>query len=107
MWDNGDLLWSIEMGGLGPSYEQCIQFSAFELIREFKGIAPKGNINNKMDKALSKIDKKFDLGHSGATAGAAKQLAYRFMKCGYRKTLQGAPDNRTIQIDKNYGKFKR
>lgn len=26
-WDAGDPIWSIEMGGLGPSHEQCIQIS--------------------------------------------------------------------------------
>ncbi len=109
-WDNGESLWSVEMGGLGPSYEQSIQFSVFEIIRELKGIAPKGNertINKRLDDALGKIDKKFDIGHSGATAGASKWLAYRLMKNGYKKSIQDAPKDRTIQIDKNYGKYKK
>ena len=111
LWDNNTIgLWSIEMGGIGPSYEQCIQFSTFELIRAFKGIAPKSNdeisINKRLNEELLQIDKKFNIGHSCATAGAAKWLAYKFMKNGYRKTLQEAPDNRLIQVDKKYGDFK-
>lgn len=109
LWDKGENLWSVEMGGLGPSYEQSIQFSVFEIIRELKGITPIGNTNTvykRLDAALARVDKKFDIGHSGATAGASKYLAYRFMKFGYRKTLQDAPKGRTIQVDKNFGKFK-
>lgn len=110
LWDEGASLWSVEMGGgaLGPSYEQCIQVSVFELIRELKGKAPDGRKARKiLNAALMKIDKKYDLGHSGATAGAAMHLAYRFLKNGYRKTLQEAPDNRLIQIDNNFPRIKR
>lgn len=32
-WDAGDTVWSIEMGGLGPGYEQCIHITAAEVLR--------------------------------------------------------------------------
>lgn len=32
-WDAGETVWSIEMGGLGPGYEQCIQITAAEILR--------------------------------------------------------------------------
>ena len=32
-WDEGRSVWSIEMGGLGPGYEQCIHITAAEILR--------------------------------------------------------------------------
>jgi hypothetical protein len=32
-WDNDDLVWTIDMGGMGPGYEQCIQIMAAEILR--------------------------------------------------------------------------
>ena len=32
-WDEGRGVWSIEMGGLGPGYEQCIHITAAEILR--------------------------------------------------------------------------
>ena len=32
-WDRGDLVPTIEMGGLGPGYEQAIQVLMIELLR--------------------------------------------------------------------------
>ena len=32
-WDAGEGVWSIEMGGIGPGYEQCIQITAAEILR--------------------------------------------------------------------------
>lgn len=32
-WDAGETVWTIEMGGLGPGYEQCIQITAAEVLR--------------------------------------------------------------------------
>ena len=32
-WDSGEPTWTIEMGGIGPGYEQCIQITAAEILR--------------------------------------------------------------------------
>jgi hypothetical protein len=32
-WDEGKTCWSIEMGGLGPGYEQCIHITMAEILR--------------------------------------------------------------------------
>ena len=37
-WDAGESVWSIEMGGIGPGYEQCIQILAFEIMRDFQEV---------------------------------------------------------------------
>src|SRR5271166_5092790 len=36
-WDNGDSIWSIEMGGFGPGYEQALQICAIEIVRDNLG----------------------------------------------------------------------
>ena len=36
-WDRGWNVFTIEMGGLGPGYEQCIHIAVFELIRDHLG----------------------------------------------------------------------
>lgn len=33
-WDGGGAIWSIEIGGLGPGYEQAIQVLAIEIVRD-------------------------------------------------------------------------
>jgi len=108
LWDKGEIIPSIELGGLGPSYEMVIQVSAFELIRHFKGKAPKGTnkeIQDIMDNALFEMERTMKFGHSGGTAGQAKWLAYRYMKSGYKKTIQEAPSDRIIQIEKKSWRF--
>jgi hypothetical protein len=32
-WDEGHSVWSIEMGGLGPGYEQAIQITTVEVVK--------------------------------------------------------------------------
>jgi hypothetical protein len=39
-WDAGDNVWSIEMGGLGPGYEQTIQVTAAEILRWLLTVKP-------------------------------------------------------------------
>ena len=37
-WDAGGSVFTLEMGGLGPGYEQVIHIVVFELIRAFKDV---------------------------------------------------------------------
>ena len=83
-WDEGRTVWTIEMGGLGPGYEQCIHMLAAEVIRCL--------IDNKVDcdswtdevfkRDLDLIDKTVfaipeikALGVTGAQWGAARNVA--------------------------------
>jgi hypothetical protein len=36
-WDAGRVIWTVEMGGLGPGYEQTIQTLVVELLRSAGG----------------------------------------------------------------------
>lgn len=112
-WDNGDSIWSIEMGGLGPGYEQCIQVCAIEITRELKDFEPDNDTNKTWqswldlsDKVLHRINKKHKLGLSGAQAGAARNLAYQWV-CGSgpADVLKEVEADRHIQVSNNWVKI--
>ena len=84
-WDKGDIIHTIEMGGLGPGYEQAIQIAAVEFARgckDMQGIIPNDKestrrFREKCDEILRRIDN--DLGGlSGAQYGAAVWLAFNW-----------------------------
>lgn len=113
-WDAGESVWSVEMGGLGPGYEQAIQITAVEFLRSF--------VNSTFDLERFKSDKEYckecwtvvessenvkecvsRLGLSGAQYGAAQNIAVVF----WRKTpavalADEAVKDRKIQVSKEF-----
>ena len=108
-WDAGRTVWTIEMGGLGPGYEQAIQTTVFEILRdalaeektratgltweEFKVLR---------DKTIHKHDDALG-GLTGAQAGVATSLAWRAYQDGWGTMLkkakdQGIEDDRFIMV---------
>lgn len=87
-WDEGRTIPTIEMGGLGPGYEQCIQIAAVEFTRATLDFKDTGNRQEDWDRfdvlygeVLKKIDD--DLGGmTGAQYGAAKNLAWNWVHIG-------------------------
>ena len=117
-WDNGDIIWSIECGGLGPGYEQAIQVAAVEFARACRGLDGMKNDDSKSTERFTKvcneklreIDK--DLGGlSGAQFGAARWIAWQWCFNGgparlieRAKEQQKNGDDRTIQVSKHWPK---
>ena len=108
-WDRGESVWSVEMGGIGPSYEQAIQIAAFEILRHL--IAQKYDVDTWEDEAaIKKVSKDAEavfsvvapLGLSGAQWGAAMNIAACFYRQGPRKALSLAGQDRRIQVSKNF-----
>lgn len=112
-WDEGRSVWSIEMGGLGPGYEQCIHVTAAEIIRHM--------LDAKYDPALwadkdvwtrdRDAIKKYGfanetvkaLGLSGAQWGAAMNLAANIYRDGPRKVMNDPRvKDRHIQVSKRF-----
>lgn len=112
-WDEGRSVWSVEMGGLGPGYEQCIQITAAEVLRHlldkqydwFKwsneadwardrdAIRAYGFANETIKK----------LGISGAQWGAAVNLASMFYRQGPRGVMADERiKDRHIQVSKGF-----
>lgn len=98
-WDKGETVWSIEMGGIGPGYEQAIQVLVIELLRDHLGKPlPDEKDFEKWGKAtISRINEDC-YGFSGAQVGAAKTIAWRIFRDGYGPTLRSAPKDRLIQV---------
>lgn len=107
-WDSGESVMTVEMGGLGPGYEQCIHIIAFEIIRAWGG---------KRDQILAiDSDKRWDalakgvpkeimgrIGPSGAQVGAAVNLAWITIHRGWREAITDPEvKDRLIQVSKDF-----
>lgn len=113
-WDRGETIWSIEMGGFGPGYEQAIQVTAVEFARAGQSYQPTGD--NDVDgkawdklctEVLHRIDKAVG-GLSGAMYGAASWLAWQWCHNGGPKKLierakeKDPDDSRSIQVSNSW-----
>jgi hypothetical protein len=108
-WDAGDIIWTIEMGGLGPGYEQAIQILAIEIIRdEIDKPLPTEHLEEWGHPTVERIDYRLPDGtwscggFSGAQVGAARNLAYRWLRDGVAATLSTVPQDRRIQCSKTW-----
>lgn len=103
-WDDGESLFTVEMGGMGPGYEQAIQVTFMELLRmrdQWFGIDD-DRLNDTMNECMWANDEIKKLRLSGAQAGAAKNLACHFTRQGWEETLKTIDDDRHIQISKGF-----
>ncbi len=112
-WDADETVFTVEMGGLSPGYEQAIQTTVAEMLRWF--------IDNKCDsstwtneKAWKVVSKRLEdvilrnkvvseLGLSGSQYGAAVSLASAFYMRGPRKAMEEKEArDRLIQVKKTF-----
>ncbi len=109
-WDEMGILWTIEMGGLGPGYEQTIQVCAIEILRD---ALAKGEPKLSPEEFQKLADETMHFhneslgGLSGAQAGAATQLAFKAYDHGWSGMLKsalanGVEDERFTQISKRW-----
>ena len=113
-WDNGDTVWTVELGGLGPGYEQALQVAAVEFSRACKDLPnikhddkeSTERFTKKCEEVLHELDK--DLGGlSGAQFGAARWLAFQWcFNGGPGKLMERAKKQKreTILISKHWPK---
>ena len=112
-WGAGESVWSVEMGGLGPGYEQCIQITAAELLRHMLTI--KYDVRKWTDtdhwkadtdaiKAFSFADPTITaLGLSGAQFGAAFSLSTVIYRRGPIEALNDpVVKDRLILVSKHF-----
>lgn len=108
-WTEGTTVWSAELGGIGPGYEQAIQVLLWEIIARWKGADLKVDKNVKtypkdyddhVENVISDLDKEH--GFSGAQVGAAKATAFQFMAYGYENMMSKLPDDRWILVSKSF-----
>jgi hypothetical protein len=120
-WDRGETIWSLELGGMGPGYEQAIQVAAVEFLRSaleqnYKPPDPKDDPDNDLlnkqwdelcNAALKPIDEKLG-GLTGAMYGQAKWLSWQWYKRGpagfERLARTKGEEDRLIQVSKAWPK---
>jgi hypothetical protein len=112
-WDSGRSVWSVEMGGFGPGYEQAIQITAVEVIRIL--LTEKFDTTRWSDSEAWEADRKTiedsafknptvdKLGLSGAQWGASISVATAIYRRGPRAALTDpAIKDRLIQVSKSF-----
>jgi len=112
-WDAGDSVWSVEMGRLGPGYEQAIQITVAEILRHL--LAEKYDHANwanedgwkkdlaQIEAACFKNKIVSDLGLSGAQWGAAMNVATTLYMRGPIAALGGeAVKDRLIRVSRRF-----
>jgi hypothetical protein len=104
-WDANHPVFTVEMGGIGPGYEQCIHILVFELLRDcLLGAIAVPRMGEPLrdwgDSTVDRLDE--GLGFSGAQVGAAKRLAAAMLIKGYRATVQSVETKRHIQVSKGF-----
>lgn len=110
-WDAGETIWSIEMGGLGPGYEQALQVMAVEITRDnLNATLPPDTATEKErqkwwkefgESTLERVNKTLG-GLSDAQFGAARQLAWLWLTVGPAKTLEKIKNDRRIRISNHW-----
>lgn len=110
-WKTGRTVWSVELGGMGPGYEQAIQIILWEILARWPGnpVLPEPKETDTeypiaFTDHVNKVVKELDVGYgfSGAQVGSAKATAYQFLAYGYPAMMAKAPDDRTIQVSRNF-----
>ncbi len=105
-WDAGEIVTTVELGGLGPGYEQAIQVLAFEIIRDW----PRTSVTNEdkdefqalADKTVHRIDDAC-CGFSGAQVGAATWLAFQTLRDGWETVLVKAREkDQTTMVSRSW-----
>jgi hypothetical protein len=113
-WDDNQSVWTIEMGGMGPGYEQCIHITCAEIIRfmlaqkyEWGRLKTEPEIGKKWQEEIEAMShdnltiKK--LGLSGAQWGAACNIAYQIYGRGPREVMKDERvKDRHIQVSKMF-----
>jgi hypothetical protein len=90
-WDRGEIVQTVEMGGIGPSYEQALQILVFEIIRAA----------GDREKALKACAEGVG-GFSGAQAGAAAGFARLVMEKGWSEVVASVEEDRRILVSRYY-----
>lgn len=112
-WDEGRSVWSIEMGGLGPGYEQAIQVTVAEVVRHLLGgeYTASDWENPVFWQRDRELIAKWSFGHerikalglSGAQWGAALSLATAIWRDGPRKVMKDPRvKDRHIQVCRTF-----
>ena len=106
-WDRGETIWTVEMGCLGPGYEQAIQVAAVEITRDYLGKDIPSRDSDEWERFIESFGEATIIritgslgGLTGAMEGAAKNLALQWLIKGPSKVMDEVPKNQHIQCSK-------
>lgn len=116
LWDAGQPVFTVEMGGLGPGYEQAIHVVAMELVRYLTTIpelppvedeAANKVLLHQLRALVDKVDVEMEVGGLSPDQGsAAINLAFVTKRLGWRAAVRKAED-RMIQVTKFFPQGRR
>lgn len=101
-WDKGDIIRCVELGGIGPGYEQAIVIAVIEFTRalaEHKPTTWTGAVNV-TDRVMR--DRLAGCGYSGAQVGMARAFALSAVVCGWENLVSAYGDNRFNLASKKF-----
>lgn len=116
-WDRGETVWTCDMGGMGPGYEQCIQLMGFEMLRAMAATPPADGwdavcgeagrdkwreYKDQIEAVPAVKSAVSQLQPSGAQWGAAMSLASTLAMNGYAAGMEKVPEDRRIQVSKSF-----
>lgn len=106
-WHRGDTVWTVVLGGLGPSYDQCINIAVAEVVRALLVMKPtlvadrmSKDDEARLEKALTEGLK--GIGLSGAQYGAARGFGFQLYAQGPMKAIQLYPEDRHTMASKRW-----
>jgi hypothetical protein len=100
-WDAGEPVFTIELGGLGPSYEQSMHIAIFETLRmigDMDTALHRDTQCDVIDKAIRSIDRDEDLGLKAAQAAMIRRFVYTVMNHGWHDMIVKYDTDRHIQV---------
>lgn len=104
-WDKGEPVFSLDITGMGPSYEQCTQMLVFAAIRAmYSRNRPKHRRGVYTDGVFDNTAHRMNrwLGFSGTQVAFARHFVMHVFKNGWAATLEARPMERIIQVCKDW-----
>lgn len=111
-WARGELIWSAELGGIGPGYEQAIQILLWEILARWPHETLARNPEAKeypkeysehVEKVVHELDQSCG-GFSGAQVSSAQAAAFQFLVYGYNEMMGKLEKDRKILVSKKWPK---
>ena len=114
-WDAGEPVFTVEMGGLGPGYEQAIHIVAMEMVRYFTTIPELPPVEDETAnrmllhhlRNIAGIVGQEVGGISGGQADSAINLAFVTKRLGWRVAVRKVGPDRMIQVTKFFPQGSR
>jgi hypothetical protein len=102
-WDSGELVFTIELGGIGPSYEQAMHIAVFETLRSIGDMDTTLHADTQtriIDRAIRDADETKDLQLSSAQAAAVRGFVHTVLNHGWQNSVLRYDTDRRIQVRK-------